>query len=90
MRGRALKLVAQSSGLTTVRRDCFSLETENERGPKDRMAKDVIRIHGEQVVVGEGTARAYRGTKWALTTVAICLAIIAVLLVVSLWWSAGN
>jgi hypothetical protein len=54
------------------------------------MAKDVIKIKGESVVVTEGTARAYRGVMWALTTVAICLAILAVLFIVSVWVSTSN
>jgi hypothetical protein len=45
------------------------------------MAKDVIKIKGENVVVTEGTARAYRGIMWALTTVAVWLAITVVLLI---------
>ena len=54
------------------------------------MAKDVIKIKGENVVVTEGTARAYRGTWWALTTVAVWLAITVVLLIASFCVSTGK
>ena len=40
------------------------------------MAKDVIHVHGKDVVVREDTARAFRGIHWAVTVVIICLAII--------------
>ncbi len=45
------------------------------------MAKDVIRVDGEDKVVREDTARSYRGVIWALTSVAIIVAILAVLFI---------
>ena len=43
------------------------------------MAKDVITIDGEERVVREDTAKSYRGVIWALTSIAIFIAILAVL-----------
>jgi hypothetical protein len=43
------------------------------------MAKDVIHLHGKDLVVREDTARAFRGVHWAATVVIICLAIIAII-----------
>lgn len=43
------------------------------------MAKDVISVDGEDKVVREDTAKSYRGVIWALTSVAIFIAILAVL-----------
>ena len=42
------------------------------------MAKDVIHLHGKDLVVREDTARAFRGVHWAVTVIIICLAIIAI------------
>ncbi len=44
------------------------------------MAKDVIHLHGKDLVVREDTARAFRGIHWAATVVIICLAIIAIVM----------
>lgn len=43
------------------------------------MAKDVIRVDGEDKVVREDTAKSYRGVIWALTTVGIVVAVALVL-----------
>ena len=43
------------------------------------MAKDVISVDGEDRVVREDTAKSYRGVIWALTSIAIIIAILAVL-----------
>ena len=44
------------------------------------MAKDVINVNGEEKVVREDTARAYRGTIWALISVGAIIIIAALLL----------
>lgn len=43
------------------------------------MAKDVINVDGEDRVVREDTAKAYRGTNWALISVAAFVVIAAIL-----------
>lgn len=43
------------------------------------MAKDVIHVGGEDVMVREDTAKSYRGVIWALLSVGIILAIAVVL-----------
>lgn len=43
------------------------------------MAKDVINVDGEERVVREDTAKSYRGTVWALTSVVIIIAIVLIL-----------
>ncbi len=43
------------------------------------MAKDVIHVHGEDVVVGEDTAKAYRGVNWAMISIGSFIAIIMIL-----------
>ena len=43
------------------------------------MAKDVVTVGGEDKVVREDTAKSYRGIIWALTSVAIFIAIAAIL-----------
>ncbi len=45
------------------------------------MAKDVISVEGEDVVVREDTAKAYRGVHWGLTVVAVCLGIMAIVMI---------
>jgi len=42
-----------------------------------KMAKDVINVDGEDVVVREDTAKSYRGTIWALLSVGAFVAIAA-------------
>ncbi len=44
------------------------------------MAKDVINVNGEEKVVREDTARAFRGTNWALISVGAIILIAALLL----------
>ncbi len=43
------------------------------------MAKDVIHVGGEDVMVREDTAKSYRGVIWALLSVGIILAIVLTL-----------
>lgn len=43
------------------------------------MSKDVINVGGEKKVVREDTAKAYRGTVWALISVAAFIIIGAIL-----------
>jgi hypothetical protein len=45
------------------------------------MSKDVINVGGEDVEVREDTAKSYRGVMWALLSVGIIVAIVAVLFV---------
>ncbi len=54
------------------------------------MAKDVINVDGEDTVVREDTAKAYRGTVWILTTVGIVLAGAAILFFVFFSGSLGG
>lgn len=39
------------------------------------MAKDVIKVNGEEKVVREDTAKSYRGVVWALTSVGLIILI---------------
>jgi hypothetical protein len=43
------------------------------------MAKDVIHVDGEDVVVREDTAKAYRGVNWAWLSIGIFLIIMILL-----------
>ena len=43
------------------------------------MAKDMITVDGEEKVVREDTAKSYRGVIWALMSIAIFIAILAIL-----------
>lgn len=52
------------------------------------MAKDVINVDGEDVVVREDTAKSYRGVMWALTTLGIIVAIAAILFLAGFFNSA--
>jgi hypothetical protein len=45
------------------------------------MGKDDIKIDGEDVVVREDTAKAYRVVRWGIITSAICLGLMALLLI---------
>jgi hypothetical protein len=49
------------------------------------MAKDVITVKGEDVVVREDTAKAYHGVIWGLITVAVSLGIMAGLFIALFW-----
>ena len=54
------------------------------------MAKDTITKDGEEVVVREDTAKAYRFVRWGELTAAIGLALMVVLLIALLWKWASN
>jgi hypothetical protein len=43
------------------------------------MAKGVVNVHGEDVVVREDTAKAYRGIRWAIISILAFAAIVAVM-----------
>jgi hypothetical protein len=43
------------------------------------MAKDVIHVHGEDLVVREDTAKAFRGVHWAIWSIAGFILIAGVL-----------
>ena len=53
------------------------------------MAKDVIHLHGKDLIVREDSARAFRGKHWAATVAIICLAIVA-LVTVGLLYKASQ
>ncbi|MEP6946142.1 MAG: hypothetical protein ABJA02_09520 [Acidobacteriota bacterium] len=53
------------------------------------MSKDVIHVHGEDVVVGEDTAKAFRGVNWAMISIGSFIAIIIILTLVFFIYS-GN
>lgn len=52
------------------------------------MAKDVINVDGQDVVVREDTAKAYRFSVWGVTVAAIGLALIIILATI-FFWRAG-
>lgn len=54
------------------------------------MAKDTINVNGEETVVREDTAKAYRGTIWILITVGIVLAGATILFFVFFGGSLGG
>lgn len=54
------------------------------------MSKDVISLHGEDVVVGEDTAKASRGVNWALMSVIGFVAITAALFVIFSFTAASD
>ena len=54
------------------------------------MAKDVIPVNGEERVVREDTAKAYRGVNWAWASIAAFIIIMVLLLVTFLMRSAVN
>jgi len=51
------------------------------------MSKDLINVHGEDVVVGEDTAKAFRGVNWAMISIA---AFIVIMLVVAVMFFANS
>ena len=51
------------------------------------MARDVITKDGEEIVVREDTAKAYRFIRWGIITAAMCLVLMAVLFIVLLFWT---
>ena len=54
------------------------------------MSKDVINVDGQEVVVREDTAKAYRGVNWALLSIAAFVLITAVLFAVFFLRAAGD
>lgn len=46
------------------------------------MAKDVIQVEGQDIVVREDTAKAYRGVHWAIISIAAFVLITGTLFVV--------
>ena len=54
------------------------------------MSKDVIQVHGEDVVVREDTARASRGVNWAIMSIAAFVIITAILFAVFFLSAAGD
>jgi hypothetical protein len=54
------------------------------------MAKDVITRDGQEIVVREDTAKAYRFVRWGVITAAMCLVLMALLLAVTLVWKWGS
>ena len=46
------------------------------------MSKDVINVHGQDVVVREDTAKAFRGVHWAMISIAAFVIIAGVLMFV--------
>ena len=42
------------------------------------MSKDTIKVDGEDVVVREDTAKAYRGVNWALISIAAFILILSI------------
>ena len=55
------------------------------------MAKQVVQMSGEQVNVREDTAKAYRGTYWALFSIAAFILIVAILFIGGFFaWLSGG
>ena len=50
------------------------------------MAKAVISDAGREIIVREDTAKAYRFKAWSLQTAIICLAIMAILMIIFFLW----
>lgn len=48
------------------------------------MAKDVIKVNGEDTVVREDTAKAFRGVNWALISIGAFIVMAAVLAIIFL------
>jgi hypothetical protein len=46
------------------------------------MSKDVIHVHGQDLVVREDTAKAFRGVNWALISIAAFVAITTILTII--------
>ena len=49
------------------------------------MSKEVIQVDGEDVVVREDTAKAFRGVNWALISIAGFLVIMGILFLIFFW-----
>ena len=43
------------------------------------MANDIITVHGEDVVVREDTAKAFRFVRWGMITAGLCLSAMVIL-----------
>lgn len=54
------------------------------------MSNDVINVDGQDVVVREDTAKAFRGVNWALTSLAIFIVMIAVLGIIFFFDAASD
>ena len=54
------------------------------------MAKGVVEVHGEDVQVREDTFKAYRGIRWAILSIAIFAAIVAVLFIAGFFTSVKD
>lgn len=56
------------------------------------MAKEVVHMDGKDVMVREDTAKAYRGTYWALFSIAAFVLIVAILFFGGFfaWLSGGS
>ncbi len=54
------------------------------------MARDVIQIDGEDVVVREDTAKAFRGVNWALGSIAAFVVIAGILFAVFIFRAASD
>jgi hypothetical protein len=54
------------------------------------MAKDVIHTNGEDVVVREDTAKAFRGVNWALISIGAFILVMIVLFVTFFFNAARN
>ena len=46
------------------------------------MSKDVIKVHGEERVVREDTAKAYRGVNWAYLSIGAFILIAAIVAII--------
>ena len=55
------------------------MQTHGKKPHPRTMAKDVIPVDGEDAVVREDQAKAYRGIHWALASIAIFIGIMAIL-----------
>ena len=54
------------------------------------MAKDVITVDGEERVVREDTAKAYRFVVWGVVTAAIGLSLMMLIFFIFFWTSASD
>ncbi|MFT3744804.1 MAG: hypothetical protein QM785_11000 [Pyrinomonadaceae bacterium] len=54
------------------------------------MAKDVIHLHGQDLVVREDTAKAFRGVHWALWSIAAFVLISGVLFAIFFMGAASD
>ena len=54
------------------------------------MSNQTIHTQGEDVVVREDTAKAFRGVNWALTSILAFILIAGVLMIIFFWSSAKD